>query len=170
MLSTTLKQLQFALLAGIIFISGCQSNQKQSNPKLDKLKVPEGFVAEHLYSPSANGQGSWVGMTFDDKGRMIVSDQYGALYRLNIPAIGDTSKVKIEQLKIGTEADRNADTTTLKLGMGYAQGLLYAFNSLYVMVNDEGDTAHSRPSGIYRLEDTDKDDQYDRITLLINKM
>ena len=166
MLSTTLKQLQFALLAGILFISGCQSDKKQSDPKLDKLKVPEGFVAEHLYSPSEHGQGSWVGMTFDDKGRMIVSDQYGALYRLNVPAIGDTAKVKIEQLIIGTESDRNADTTTLKLGMGYAQGLLYAFNSLYVMVNHNSDKNFDKNTGMYRLQDTDGDDQFDKVTLI----
>ncbi len=55
------------------------------NSKVDKLKLQPGFKAEHLYSPSENGQGSWVAMAFDDKGRMIASDQYGALYRITIP-------------------------------------------------------------------------------------
>lgn len=47
------------------------------DPKTDKLKLLPGFKAEHLYSPSDNKQGSWVAMAFDDKGRMITSDQYG---------------------------------------------------------------------------------------------
>ena len=34
------------------------------------------------------------------------------------------------------------------------------------MVNDEGDTTHSRPSGLYRLQDTNGDDQFDKITFL----
>lgn len=50
--------------------------------------------------------------------------------------------------------------------MGYAQGLLYAFNSLYVMVNHRGDDEFEKSSGLYRLQDTDNDDQYDKITQL----
>jgi hypothetical protein len=52
------------------------------------------------------------------------------------------------------------------MSIGFAHGLLYAFNSLYVMVNDEGDTSLKRRSGLYRVQDTDNDDQYDKITLL----
>ena len=101
------------------------------DPKVEKLKLTDGFKAEHLYSPSENNSGSWVSMTFDDKGRMIVSDQYGSLYRLKIPAIGaENQTTAIEKLTIGKAP--NIDTT----GMGYAHGLLYAFNSLYVMINN----------------------------------
>jgi putative heme-binding domain-containing protein len=128
------------------------------NPKTDKLKLQPGFVAEHLYSPSESMQGSWVSMAFDDKGRMITSDQYGALYRLKIPAIGSGTTPVIEKLKIGTAADT--------LGMGNAQGLLYAFNSLYVMVNNRANPKAPRGSGLYRLQDTDNDDQFDKVTLL----
>jgi hypothetical protein len=62
-------------------------SQSTGNPKIDKLKLPNGFKAEHLYSPSENKQGSWVSMTFDNKGRMITSDQYGSLYRLTMPPL-----------------------------------------------------------------------------------
>ena len=132
------------------------------NPKLKKLKLSEGFTAEHLYSPSENKEGSWVSMTFDDKGRMICSDQYGQLYRLTIPAIGAANvKPEVEKLKIGIGA--NIDTT----GMGYAHGLLYAFNSLYVMINnDKNNKIFNRKSGLYRVQDTNNDDQFDKITLL----
>ncbi len=134
---------------------------KGDNPKLDKLKLQPGFKAEHLYSPSDNKQGSWVAMAFDDKGRMITSDQYGFLYRLELPPIGSGAQPKIEKLAIGVVAP--GDTT---VGMGYAQGLLYAFNSLYVMVNNWENKNFSKGSGLYRLQDTNGDDQFDKITLL----
>ena len=82
------------LLAVLATATACkQSQQKQptGNPKIDKLKLPDQFNVEHLYSPGDNKQGSWVAMTFDDKGRLIVSDQFGFLYRLKLPAIGGDS-------------------------------------------------------------------------------
>jgi putative heme-binding domain-containing protein len=50
--------------------------------------------------------------------------------------------------------------------MGYAQGLLYAFNSLYVMVNHNSNKDFDKNTGLYRLQDTDGDDQFDKVTLL----
>ncbi|WP_298358467.1 c-type cytochrome [Runella sp.] len=133
----------------------------RDNPKTEKLKMQPGFKAEHLYSPSENNQGSWVAMTFDDKGRMIVSDQYGGLFRLKIPAIGSgTTAPTIEKLSIGKAV------ATDTVGMGYAQGLLYAFNSLYVMINNRSNAKFSRGSGLYRLQDTNGDDQFDQVTVL----
>src|SRR5919112_686689 len=76
--------------------------------KADKIKLLPGFKAEHLYSPSEAGNGSWVSMTFDDKGRMIASDQYGYLYRLTIPPVGsdtNTTKIAIEKLEIRAADD-----------------------------------------------------------------
>jgi putative heme-binding domain-containing protein len=132
-------------------------------PKLEKLKLQSGFKAEHLYSPSENEEGSWVSMTFDDKGRLITSDQYGYLYRMEVAPIGaDLLTPKIEKLKIQT--GENMPDSVIQ--MGYAQGLLYAFNSLYVMVNHRGNDEFERSSGLYRLKDTNGDDQYDEISLL----
>jgi putative heme-binding domain-containing protein len=135
------------------------------NPKAQKLKLQPNFKAEHLYSPSEAGNGSWVSMTFDDKGRMIASDQYGYLYRLTIPPVGadtNTAKIKVEKLDISVEGD------TSRIKMGFAHGLLYAFNSLYVMVNNNPTppATMNRGSGLYRLQDTNNDDQFDKITLL----
>ncbi|MFC5411095.1 c-type cytochrome [Larkinella bovis] len=136
-------------------VSGTDKNLAD-NSKIDKLKLLPGFKAEHLYSPSEEKLGSWVSMAFDDKGRMITSDQYGSLYRLVLPPIGSGGKPKVEKLTI------KSDT----VGMGYAQGLLYAFNSLYVMVNNRPSQRFPKPSGLYRLQDTDGDDQFDKVTLL----
>lgn len=138
-------------------VSETDKNPLADNSKIDKLKLLPGFKAEHLYSPSENGQGSWVSMTFDDKGRMIASDQYGGLYRLKIPAVGSgLTKPAVERLTVGNDT----------LGMGYAQGLLYAFNSLYVMVNNRSNPRFPKASGLYRLQDTNGDEQYDKITLI----
>lgn len=158
--------LTVAILVGISCnsVKDPASDEANADPKIAKLKLPADFRAEHLYNPSAEGLGSWVSMTFDDKGRMIVSDQYGSLYRLVLPAIGDTTKPKLEKLDI---IDSNSkDTAKPKVSMGYAQGLLYAFNSLYVMVNHSSNDEFKKGSGLYRLQDTNGDDQFDKITLL----
>lgn len=157
------------VVVGSLLVS-CGTTQEKtvvpSNPKLAALQVPEGFHAEHLFGPSENGEGSWVSMTFDDKGRLIASDQYGALYRMNIPAIGDAlTKVVATPLRVPS-TEKRKDTTSNRINMGYAHGLLYAFNSLYVVVNHHGDKDFPTTSGLYRLQDTDGDDEFDKITLL----
>ena len=93
-----LPTLCFALILLGTSCSQLGSDKNKADPKISKLLLPAGFHAEHLYSSSANDQGSWVAMTFDDKGRMIASDQYGYLYRITIPPIGsDTTKTKIKE-------------------------------------------------------------------------
>ena len=159
----------FTLSACLLLWTSC-SNDKSTGQnetavtKIDKLKVQPGFKVEHLYSPSENNMGSWVSMTFDPKGRLIASDQYGALYRLEIAPTGVDSVLRIEELHVGRS--NPGDTAKQKLHMGYAQGLLYAFNSLYVMVNGKENENFDKGSGLYRLQDTDGDDQFDKITLL----
>jgi len=158
-----LKKIPILILAFLVLVIVSWDSQQTGDPKTEKIVVPEGFVIEHLYSPSDNDQGSWVAMTFDDKGRMITADQYGFLYRLEIPAIGSgTVKPKVEKLTMGTD--------TTKVAMGYAQGLLYAFNSLYVMVNNTPNNVangNGPENGFYRLQDTDGDDKFDKITQLL---
>ena len=157
-----------AIIFSMLLTVSCENAKKtettstqELDPKLAKLKLQPGFVAEHLYSPADNEQGSWVAMAFDNKDRLITADQYGSLYRLEIPAIGsDVLTPKIEKLKI-QPGEAVADSI---IQMGYAQGLLYAFNSLYVMVNHHGDDEFEKGSGLYRLQDTDNYDQYDKIT------
>jgi len=106
------------------------------------LKLAEGFEAELLYSVPGDKMGSWVCMTPDPKGRLIVSDQYGKLYRVTPPAKGSTDQIQIEPINVD---------------VGMAQGLLCAFDSLYVMTNS-GDKPRV---GLHRVRDTDGDDQYD---------
>lgn len=167
--SSTMKTLLVTLML-VCMMSSCKKSEETAslesqnkNPKIEKLKLTPGFKAEHLYSPGDRGEGSWVAMTFDNKGRLITADQYGALYRLKLAPIGSKELTpEIERLKIKTAGKVNDSI----IQMGFAQGLLYAFNSLYVMVNHTSDSEFERGTGLYRLQDTDNDDQYDKITLL----
>ncbi len=111
---------------------------------VEDLRVAEGFEVELLYSVPSETMGSWVCMTPDPKGRLIVSDQYGKLYRVTPPANGSGEEPKIE---------------TINVEAGMAQGLLYAFDSLYVMTNSSDKPA----VGLHRVRDTDGDDQYDSV-------
>ena len=115
---------------------------------VEDIKLAEGFTAELLYSVPKAIQGSWVAMTIDDKQRLIVSDQYGALYRFAIPASGETLKQE--------------DIEKIEVDIGGAQGLLYAFDSLYVVLN----TGEHGGRGLYRITDSDGDDKYDEKELL----
>lgn len=147
--------------------NAAQDANVSKDPKIANLKLPAGFHADHLYGPSENGEGSWVSMTFDDKGRIIASDQYGAIYRMKVPAVGDTvTKVSIERLNIPMEEGGKADTSKKKVSIGYAHGLLWAFNSLYVMINHNSDSEFNKGSGLYRLQDLNGDDEFDKITLI----
>jgi glucose/arabinose dehydrogenase len=158
------------LFLPILFFRSCSEKKNEviisSDPKVAKLKLPDGFHAERLFGPSESEEGSWVSMTFDNKGRLIASDQYGALYRMVIPVIGDTSsRVSAERLTIPS-TDGTMDTSSKKISIGYAHGLLYAFNSLYVMINHNSNEEFGKSSGLYRLQDTNGDDQFDKLTLL----
>lgn len=166
------RRMIIALVSFSFLLFSCSGNKQEkveskiSDPKLAKLQLPEGFHAEHLFGPSENGDGSWVAMTFDNKGRLIASDQYGGLYRMTLPPVGDTSRPVVEKLLLETDTIPGTDSTRTFVKMGYAHGLLYAFNSLYVMINHNKDKNFEKGSGLYRVQDTDGDDHYDKITLL----
>ncbi len=150
------------ILLFVVFACGNNETEEKGpvHPKVAKLKLPDGFEAEHIYSPGENDQGSWVAMTFDPQGRLITADQYGGLYRLDIPQIGsDSLAPRIEKLKVGLD-------TGQQIGMGYAQGLLYAFNSIYVMVNHNANEEFDKNTGLYRIQDSNGDEQYDKVTLI----
>lgn len=115
---------------------------------VERIHVHDGFRVELLYSVPKEVEGSWVNLTVDPQGRLIVSDQYGGLYRVTPPKIGTDDKIHIERIPVE---------------LGRAQGLLWAFDSLYVMVNGKSETYGS---GLYRVRDTNDDDQLDSVELL----
>ena len=127
-------QISCFIISSLCVISGLIAQEPN-------IKVPEGFKVEKLYQVKGKEQGSWVAMAWDDKGRLITSDQYGGLFRITL------NPFKVEALKVKT---------------GGAQGLLWHQGALYASVANKTIT----PGGIYKLTDTDNDDQLDKVELL----
>ena len=137
----------FLTLLGLLVFS-CQQ-ESEPEPGVE-ISLPAGFEATLLYSPSEHDQGSWVSLTNDPQGRLIASDQYGSLYRVTLPEKGD--KVSVE---------------TIPVKLGSAQGLLWAFDALYVSVNAREDSV-TKGSGLYKITDSDGDDQLDSVEKLFD--
>lgn len=111
-----------------------------------KFNTLPGFQIERLFTVPKDELGSWVCIAFDNKGRLIASDQGDkGLCRITLPALGSSDPVKVEKLTVDISA---------------AQGLLYAFDALYVSVNG------GKGSGFYRCKDTNGDDQFDEVVKL----
>ena len=115
---------------------------------VSQIKAAKGFDVELLYSVPKDEQGSWVNMCTDPQGRLIVSDQSGGLYRVTPAPAGSGGRIEVEHLPVD---------------IGEAQGLLWAFDSLYVVVNRGG----NYESGLYRVTDTDGDGELDTVNLLL---
>ena len=128
--------------------AGKVMNENKATP-IERIKAPEGFKVELLYSVPGENQGSWVNLCLDGKGRMIVSDQYGGLFRFEVPDLNETlSPGAIEAVPAEIRA---------------VNGMVWAFDSLYVGVNDY---ERKMESGLYRLTDSTGDDQLDKVEQL----
>ena len=114
------------------------------------LTLPPGFRAELIYSVPTDQQGSWVAMTVDPQGRILVSDQYGALYRVTPAPVGVDPRASLVE--------------RLPLQLGMAQGMTFVGNQLYVVVNCEQQQKWT--SGLYRLTDRDGDGELEHVELL----
>jgi putative heme-binding domain-containing protein len=105
-----------------------------------EIQARPGFEVEVVRTAEA-GEGSWISLAFDPKGRLVVGREDKGLLRLSLDAAGKVSKLEsIEQ-------------TLLE-----PRGLLFAHDSLYVTANNS--------KGVYRLRDTNGDDQFDEVKLL----
>ena len=153
-------QLTFFLLLLLFLISSCTSesnvpeaeteNEEENKPIV--FNIPDGFELEDLYAPKEANRGSWVALEEGKNGIMYACDQYGHIYTFPIPEVG-------EQL----------DTNSIELvefPLGRANGLLWAFNSLYVVVNGRTNKDFLG-SGVYRLTDTNEDDKLDHLEILL---
>jgi putative heme-binding domain-containing protein len=91
-----------------------------------------GFQVERIFFVPKEKCGSWVSITTDPNGRLIVSDQEKkGLYRITPGKPGTDEPAKVEKLDINITA---------------AQGLLFAFGNLYISVNG------GPGSGVYRTK------------------
>jgi len=108
--------------------------------------VPPGFAVERLFVVPRDELGSWVSLTADPRGRLFASDQ------------GDKGLVRISPAPL----DGSGETIVEKVPAAItgAQGLLWAFDALYVVCN--GGTG----SGLYRVTDSDGDEMPDKVEKL----
>jgi hypothetical protein len=113
--------------------------------------VADGFKIELLHLPPTT-DGQWVALTWDNKNRLIVpSYNSDRMTRLTIPAVGSNAPVLSESI----------NTTRV----GAAEGILYAFDSLFMNVN----RSNTLRAGLYRLRDTNGDDKYDETRVIRNR-
>ncbi len=143
------------------------------------ITMAKDFKVELLYAVPNDDQGSWVCITVDPKGRLITGDQYGGLYRITPAPVGSSAETKIERLKVSLvrtdfppappvvappagapDPKKKKVPAPAAIEVG-AHGLLYAFDSLYVMVDENHTNA-----GLWRLRDTNGDDQFNQATFL----
>lgn len=127
---------------------GPRIGENKATP-VDRIKVPEGFQVELLYSVPGGEQGSWVALCHDDQGRIYASDQYGDLYRFDPPAAGQPLQ--------------GADVKKVPVNIRAINGMVFAFGALYAGVNDYEQKAQS---GLYRITDSDGNDELDEVELL----
>jgi len=115
--------------------------ERQATPA-SSIRVRDGFRVELLRS-AQEGEGSWISMTMDDKGRVIVGLDAQGLGRLTLD--DQASTVAFEKLE-QTDAFR------------HVRGVLYAHESLYVGATDT--------QALFRLKDLDGDGQFESQELL----
>ena len=135
------------LMASFTIHSTAQAQSEATSIK--NISARDGFKVELLYTVPKEKLGSWVNLCVDDKNRIIASDQFGGLYRFPAPETGkNLDQSKIEKIPADIRA---------------ANGLLWAFDALYVAVNDY---EKKMESGIYKLTDSNGDDQLDKVEKL----
>lgn len=110
------------------------------------LTAPPGFKIDKIYEVPIESQGSWTALAAAGEARLFACDQAGSLY----------------QIRLGAGSDGRSEPVTVEpvgLAVGQANGLLWAFDSLFVCSNGEH-------SGLYRLTDEAGDGILDTSTLL----
>ena len=123
-------------------------NENKATP-VDRIRALPGFKVELVYSVPGVQQGSWVNLGLDNKNRIIASDQFGGLYRFPVPAKGKPVDPKtVKKIPVDIRA---------------VNGILWAFDALYVAVNDY---ERKISSGLYRITDSTGDGELDKVELL----
>ncbi|QDT86859.1 c-type cytochrome [Gimesia chilikensis] len=129
-------------LVALLLLSVTQSvrgAEQQATP-VSSIRVQPGFQVELLRSAQA-GESSWISMTFDDRGRVILGLDDVGLGRLTLN--DKTGKVAFEKID-----DK----------LKHCRGVLYAHDSLYI--------SETNGEGLHRFQDTNGDGQFDQRQLL----
>lgn len=129
----------FLFLVGFNLPAATKAPQPKEATPAEGLTAMPGFKVELLRS-SEPGEGSWISMTVDHKGRLIISpqDDKQPLLRLTLARNGQVEKIE-----------------PIPAPMRQAMGMCYAHDSLYV--NGHGPDG----TGLYRLVDKNHNDRFD---------
>jgi putative heme-binding domain-containing protein len=130
-----------SLSLGVLLAGSGRAAEREATPP-ESISVRDGFQVQLLRS-AQEGEGSWISMTFDPQGRIIVGIDQQGLGRLTLSEEHDAAEFELLE---GTEDLR------------HCRGVLYAFDSLYVSATNS--------NALYRLRDTDGDGQFDELELL----
>jgi putative heme-binding domain-containing protein len=121
----------------------------------ERIKAAKDFKVELVYTVPRDKQGSWVSMCVAPKGKLIVSDQGGAgLFEVTPPPLdGPMSATQVKSIPATITG---------------AQGLLWAFDSLYVVTNGGGGGrgGAGRPNGLYRVRPSQPGGELDQVEQL----
>ena len=115
-----------------------QGNGTQSTEA--QVSAPPGFDVELLRKAQPE-EGSWISMAFDPQGRLTISREDKGLMRMTL-----------------TEGEPPGAFESINDTLLECRGLLYAHGNLYANANNS--------KGLYRLRDTNADDQFDEVKLL----
>ncbi|HUR39244.1 MAG TPA: heme-binding protein, partial [Planctomycetota bacterium] len=114
----------------------------------DKLQALPGFKIEHVLKADPKVHGSWINMTRDPKGRLLLTGQRNQV----------VTRLTIKDGKVEMQEE-------LKLPISEIMGLLFAHDALYVNGSGKDSSGKSAGYGLFRLKDTGND-QFDSIELL----
>ncbi len=123
------------------------------------ITTPPGFVVELLRS-ARNDEGSWISLTFDPRGRIVIAREDRGLLRLTVeqaPVPAGSSPPKLTN-KPGTAPDSTIRVETVNDTLLECRGLLWAYDSLYVNANNS--------KGFYRLKYQASEDRFAEPELL----
>ena len=116
-----------------------------------KIAALPGYEVELIRSASKE-EGSWVSLTFDPKGRILIAREDKGILRLTLPQISSDAKTTAPEIKPTIKIETINDT------LHECRGLLWAYDSLYANANND--------KSLYRLRDTGKNDQFEEVKLL----
>lgn len=106
---------------------------------VSRFDVPDGFKLEVVHTGTKE-DGSWVSLEIDPKGRYVIGKERQGILRLTV------------------EEGKEPRIETINNSLKAVHGLLFAHDSLYVVANNS--------LGLFRLRDSNGDDQYDEVTKL----
>ena len=107
------------------------------------IQLAKDFKLELIHVvPTDQVAGGWVGIAIDPKGRVYAASRQGRIYRLTVPAPGAPGETVSELVDVP---------------VGGSDGMLWAFDSLYVM---------SEGRGLFRVTDSDGDDKLDKVVAI----